>query len=176
MTVLLWIFIVLLVLIGGVLIAAMMRPNDFRYVRSATMNAPPSRVFDFINDMHKFNSWNPFLKMDPSSDVVYSGPSAGKGAAYKWESKKMGAGRMEIVDTTAPSRVLIDLEFFKPFPGKNVVEFTIVPKGSLTEVTWAMSGKNAFVPKLMGLFMSMDKMIGATFDSGLADLKAKAEA
>ncbi len=88
----------------------------------------------------------------------------------------MGAGRMEIKDTTAPSRILIDLEFFKPFPGLNKVEFTTVPKGSLTEVTWAMSGKKSFVPKIMGLFMSMDKMIGASFESGLADLKAKAEA
>lgn len=176
MSVLLWIVIILAVVIAGVLIAAMMQSDDFRVARSTTTSASPARVFDLINDMHKFNSWNPFLKMDPTSDVVYSGPTAGKGAAYKWESKKMGAGRMEIVDTTAPSRVLIDLEFFKPFPGKNVVEFTMAPKGSATEVTWAMTGKKAFVPKVMGLFFSMDKMIGGTFDSGLADLKAKAEA
>ena len=49
-------------------------------------------------------------------------------------------------------------------------------RDSGTTVTWEMTGKNALVSKIFGLFMNMDKLIGADFDKGLARLKRVAEA
>ncbi len=77
---------------------------------------------------------------------------------------------------TAPTKVLARLDFYKPFAANNVAEYTVDGRGNATNVTWAMSGRSAFMHKLMGLFFSMDKMIGKTFEDGLADLKAKVEA
>jgi uncharacterized protein YndB with AHSA1/START domain len=169
------ILIVIAVLIAGVLIAAAMQPSAFRIERSTVVNAPPEKVFPLINDLRAFNTWNPFLKMEPESKLTYTGPAQGKGAAYSWEGRKTGAGNMEITDTT-PSRITMGLEFTKPFAAKNVAEFSMEGRDGSTNVTWAMSGQNSFVPKLMGLFFSMDKMVGTTFAEGLADLKTKAEA
>ena len=38
-----------------------------------------------------------------------------------------------------------------------------------------MHGPNLFMTKLMGVFMSMDKMVGKDFERGLANLKQAAE-
>lgn len=170
------ILIVIAILIVGVVVLAAMQPSAFRIERSAVVRASPEKVFSMINDLHALNTWNPFLKIDPEAKVTYSGPAEGKGAAYAWEGAKTGSGRMEITDATAPTKVLARLDFYKPFAANNVAEYTLDGRGGATNVTWAMSGRSAFMHKLMGLFFSMDKMIGKTFEDGLADLKAKVEA
>ena len=73
------------------------------------------------------------------------------------------------------AQVRIQLDFIKPFEGHNVTDFTLVPRGDTTEVTWLMRGPAPFVSKLMGVFVDMDKMIGKDFETGLANLKAAAE-
>ena len=167
--------IIIAVLVVGVLIAAALRPNTFRVERSTIINAAPEKIFAMINDLHRFNTWNPYEKMDPRIKGSYSGADAGKGAAYAWESKKVGTGRMEILDTAAPRKVVMKLDFLKPFEGHNTAEFTLEPQAGATAVTWAMYGPTAFIPKLMGMFFSMDAMIGTSFENGLANLKAAAE-
>ena len=167
--------IIIAVLVVGVLVAAALRPNTFRVERSTIINAAPEKIFAMINDLHRFNTWNPYEKMDPQIKGSYSGADAGKGAAYAWESKKVGTGRMEILDTAAPRKVVMKLDFLKPFEGHNTAEFTLEPQAGATAVTWAMYGPTAFIPKLMGMFFSMDAMIGTSFENGLANLKAAAE-
>ena len=67
------------------------------------------------------------------------GTPAGQGATYAWEgNNKAGAGRMEIMEAAVPSKVTIKLEFSKPFVARNTAEFTLVPEGAATTVTWAM--------------------------------------
>ena len=68
------------------------------------------------------------------------------------------------------------LQMFKPFAAENTVEFTLVPAGETTAVTWAMAGRQPYLAKVMSLFFDMDKMIGADFAAGLASLKSMAEA
>jgi len=170
------ILIIVAVLIAGVVVLAAMRPSDFRIERSTLVRAPAEKVFALISDLHAFNTWNPYLKLDPETKGTYSGAAQGPGAAYAWESKKTGVGRMEITETHAPSKVLMRLDFVKPFAASNLAEFTVDRRGGATNVTWAMTGCNTFVSKLVGLFFSIDKMIGKSFEDGLADLKAKVEA
>jgi hypothetical protein len=105
-----------------------------------------------------------------------SGAASGKGAVYEWQGdSKVGQGRMEITDSSAPSKVVIKLDFIKPFEAHNIAEFTLEPKGDSTNVTWAMHGPALFVTKVIGLFCNMDNMIGKDFEAGLADLKTTAE-
>jgi len=170
------ILIAVVVAVVAVLGLAGLQSDTFRVERSTVVKAAPEKIFGMINDLRRFNSWNPYLKYDPDTKGAYSGAGEGKGAAYAWESKKVGTGRMEITETSVPSRVAMRLDFYKPFAGTNVAEFTIDGDGDGTSVRWSMTGKKAFVPKLMGLFFSMDKMIGQSFEQGLADLKAQAEA
>ena len=170
------ILLVVVVLIGALLAYAATRPDTFRVERAAVIKAPPAKVFALIDDFHQWAGWSPWEKLDPSMKRSHSGAASGKGAVYAWEGNgDVGAGRMEILETTAPSRVLIRLDFIKPFEARNTAEYTLRPEGEATRVTWAMYGPAPFVSKLMQVFVSMDKMIGTDFEQGLANLKALAE-
>jgi hypothetical protein len=88
------------VLVGGVLIAAAMRPDTFRVQRSADIKAAPETIFPLINDLHRFNGWNPFERKDPNLKRSYSGPESGKGAAYAFDGdSNVGKGSLEILDS-----------------------------------------------------------------------------
>ena len=63
-----------------------------------------------------------------------------------------------------------------PFKADNRVEFTLIPIGSDTDVTWAMSGRQPLMAKIMTVVIDCDKMVGGQFEKGLSQLKALAEA
>ncbi|MGH6761960.1 MAG: SRPBCC family protein [Phyllobacterium sp.] len=170
------ILLVLLLLIAVVLVVAAMRPNSFRVERTATINAPAEKIFPYINDFREWSAWSPYEKRDPAMQRKLSGAASGAGSVYEWDGNKdIGQGRMEMLEATPPSKVLIKLDFMRPFEAHNTAELTLKPNGDATDVTWAMSGPSPYIAKLMGLFFSMDKMIGKDFEAGLDDLKALAE-
>ena len=82
---------------------------------------------------------------------------------------------MLITDAPAPSRVALDLNMTRPMTAHNKVEFTLVPAGDTTTVTWAMRGDTPYFAKIIHVFFNMDKMVGGDFEAGLAKLKAAAE-
>ena len=47
--------------------------------------------------------------------------------------------------------------------------------GRCTEVTWSMAGHKTFMTRVMGVFRSMDSMVGPDFEKGFARLKVLAE-
>jgi hypothetical protein len=105
-----------------------------------------------------------------------SGAPSGKGSVYEWDGdSNVGKGRMEITDSSPPSKVVIKLDFLKPFEGHNIAEFTMQPQGDATNVTWSMTGPCPFIAKVMSVFFDMDAMIGNDFATGLANLKALTE-
>ena len=163
-------------LVAGVLIYAATRPDSFQLARSITIKAPPEKIFPLINDLHAFNRWNPFLKMDPTTKLAYSGPDSGRGAAHEWDGNgQVGKGRIEITESSPASKIVMKLDMITPIEGHNLVLFTLGPKGDATQVTWSMSGQSAYIAKVIGVVISMDKMVGGEFEKGLADLKAMAE-
>ena len=168
--------IVIAVLIAAVLVFAATRPDNFRVERSVTIKAPPEKIYPYFDDFTRWAVWSPWERLDPAMKRTFSGPPTGAGAVYAWQgNSKVGEGRMEILESSPSSKLLIKLDFIKPFEGHNTAEYTLVPSGDTTQVTWAMYGPAPFVSKLMGVFVSMDSMIGKDFEAGLANLKAAAE-
>ena len=152
------------------------RPDEFKVVRSATIAVPPVAVFEQVNDFHKWDDWSPWAKLDPECKNTFGGAPAGKGATFAWDgNKKVGAGRMAIMDGQPPHLIRINLEFLRPFKATNTTEFMFKPEGNQTIVTWNMFGKNNFMSKAFGLFVNCDNMIGKDFEKGLAQMKAEAE-
>ncbi len=153
------------------------RPNTFRVERKASIHAPAEKIFPLVADFHAWSAWSPYEKLDPSMVRTFSGAEKGKGAIYEWKGNdKAGAGRMEILEASEPSKIVIKLDFKEPFEGHNTAEFTFEPGGAAgTRVTWAMYGPNAYLTRVMGLIFDMDEMIGRDFATGLANLKTVAE-
>lgn len=78
---------------------------------------------------------------------------------------------MEITSAEENTRVDMDLVFLKPFKAENKVWMTLEPADEGTRVTWAMSGEKTLMTRIMGIFKSMDSMVGPDFESGLTNLK-----
>jgi carbon monoxide dehydrogenase subunit G len=158
------------VIVGIVLAVAATRPDQFRVLRSASIKAPPERIYPLIADFERWSAWSPYEKKDPAMKRSIRGP------VYEWEGNQdVGQGRMQIVEAAAPSKVRLKLDFVKPFEVHNMVEFSLERRGEETSVTWDMQGPAPFVSKVIGLFVDMDDMVGRDFEAGLAALKAVAE-
>ncbi len=171
------ILIGLAVLVVLVLVVAALRPADFRIERSISVTAPAALAFGQINDLRKWQEMSPYVKLDPVATYSFDGPTAGVGATMAWYgNSRLGVGRITITDSRPNELVRFRLEFEKPFTCTNTAEFTFKPTGGQTTVTWAMFGQHAFMGKVMGLVINMDKMIGREFEAGLANLKAIVEA
>jgi len=170
------IVIAIVVVIAGILGYATTRPDTFSVQRTTTVHAPADKVFALVNDFHRWGEWSPWEKLDPEMKRTFSGAAAGPGSVYEWTgNSKVGAGRMEILQAAPAAKVDIKLDFIKPFEGHNITEFTLTPQGENTQVVWVMHGPAPFVSKLMGVFVSMDSMIGKDFETGLSNMKSAAE-
>src|SRR5258708_7153275 len=92
------------------------RPEDFRLTRTGNVSAPAAVVFAQVNDLHKWEAWSPWDKIDPALKKTFEGPPAGTGTIYSWAgNSKVGEGRMTITESRPNELILIKLEFFKPF-------------------------------------------------------------
>src|SRR3954462_14123222 len=167
---------ILALAIAAVVILAATKPDVFKVQREIDIKSPASRIFPLISDFHQWTSWSPYENKDPAMRRSFSGAASGKGAIYGWEGdKNVGSGRMEIIEASEPSRIGIKLDFFKPFEGHNTAEFTMLPQGDATHVTWLMHGPTPFIGKIMHVFINMDNMVGKDFAIGLSNLKRLTE-
>ncbi len=153
-----------------------LQPSEFRVVRSGNIAAPTADVFPHVNDFHKWQAWSPWAKLDPMAKNTYAGAPAGQGAIFSWAGDgNVGEGSMTMTESRPNDLISIQLEFRRPFKATNTAEFSFKPDGNQTVVTWSMSGRKNFIVKAFGLFMSMDKMVGAQFEKGLASMKSVVE-
>ncbi len=171
------ILIVLAAIVVVFVAVVAMQPSEFRVMRTATMSAPASAVFAQVNDLHKWEAWSPWAKLDPAAKNAFEGPPAGTGAIFRWAgNNQVGEGSMTITESRPNELIRFNLEFVKPMAGTSTAEFTFKPEGNQTAVTWSMTGKNNFIAKAMCLFMNMDHMVGGQFEKGLAAMKSIVEA
>jgi uncharacterized protein YndB with AHSA1/START domain len=168
--------VIVVVVAAGILIYAATKPDSFSVQRTASIKAAPEKIFPHIADLKAWTLWSPYEKKDPAMKRSFGAVTAGKGATYAWEGdKNVGQGSMEILEATPPRKVIIKLDFLKPFEAHNTAEFVLEPKGDTTSVTWAIYGPSPYMSKVIGTFINMDNMIGKDFEQGLASLKAAVE-
>jgi uncharacterized protein YndB with AHSA1/START domain len=154
-----------------------MQPGQYTVARSTTVAAPPAPIYELVSDFHHWNAWSPWAKLDPAMQEQYSGPPSGVGAGYSWQgNSKAGEGRMTIREAVPNEKVVLFLEFLKPFPSSSDMTLSLQPEGQNTRVNWTMTGEATFATKAIQLFSSLDKMVGPDFEKGLAQLKREAEA
>lgn len=160
----------------AILAIAATKPATFTIRRTTYVDAAPEAIFPLINDFRRWRDWSPYEDRDADLKRTLSGAEAGEGSVYEWSgNKNVGTGRMEITDVAAPHKIVIKLDFMKPFEAHNVARFTMEPQGARTRLGWEMTGPSPFMSKVMQVFMNFDKMVGTDFEMGLARLKAIAE-
>jgi hypothetical protein len=154
--------------------------NTFVVERAARVDAPSSNVLERIVDLRRWQAWSPWEDVDPQLRRDYGGADSGVGATYAWEgNRRAGKGRMEIVGVEATGGtavVTIGVHFVKPFKSESTSVFRLDDDGGATAVTWTMTGPRTLMTKVMGVFTSMDKVLGPDLEKGLDRLKSAAEA
>jgi hypothetical protein len=156
------------------------RPSAYHVERKLEVAAPADLVFGVLNDLHQFAGLlvlfgSPLEKGDPNMQKTFEGPAAGVGQSFAWSGKEAGKGKMTIEESVRGQKVGVKLEFVKPMASTATCALTIAgtPTGSF--VTWSMDGNHNFIGKAVGMFMDMDKMLGADIEKGLILLKTVAE-
>ena len=168
--------IILAIIMAAFIIMGLTTPANFSVVREADFIAPPTKVFEQINNFRNWAAWSHWEKMDPNLQRNFDGASQGVGAKYSWiGNKKVGEGSMEITHSSPSTTMQLDLHFLKPFKADNVTEFTLTPITKGTHFKWEMRGQTPFMLRVMKLFFNMDKIVGKDFENGLANLKAIVE-
>ena len=170
------ILIALVIVIAIVLIFAATKPDAYTVSRSQLINASAEQLYAIINTPREFERWSPYAPKDPQMQNTYSGPASGVGARNEFAgNSQVGSGSVEIIRSTHPSEVVMQLTMLKPFAAQNEVVYSLQPQGRGTQVTWAMNAKQPYFAKIIGIFINMDDMIGKDFADGLARLKALLE-
>lgn len=173
---LLKILIGLAVIIGGFLAYVAMKPSYSEISREVAINAPPEKVFGFINNRTIANSWNPFLQKDKSAKITFEGPETGVGSSTIWEGgKELGVGRATVTEVVPNQKLTVKLEYKEPFVMAQEANYLLRQEGGQTIVTWKVGGHNTFLAKLFCTFMDMEKMVGDVFTDGLNQLKTQVE-
>jgi len=83
--------ILIVVVIAIILVLARLRPDSFSIERSTLIQAPPEKVFPYINDLRNWAAWSVWEKMDPNMKKTYSTNSVGQGASYEWKVTRRSA-------------------------------------------------------------------------------------
>ena len=167
---------VLALIIVFVIIVAR-QPATFSVERSAEIAAPQAVVFDLVADFKQFAIWSPWSKLDPAMKQTYSESTTGLGATYEWSGNdEVGGGKMTVTETQPPAIHTTRLDFTAPVTSTAMTGFKVEAAGEGTKVTWWMKGDNDFMGKAFGLFMDMDRMIGDSYETGLANVGTLAKA
>ena len=75
-----------------------------------------------INDFHNWDGWSPWTQKDPVMKIVHNGARSGMGAVYEWAGNRdVGSGRMEIIDMSPLSKIIIQLDIVKAIVAHNAV-------------------------------------------------------
>jgi hypothetical protein len=169
------IFIGLGVIVVAIIVIAAVQSPEMNVSREIEIAATPDSLFPFINNSKKSYDWMPWSESDPTVEMKFSGPEAGVGASSSWKGKEMGVGTAEVVESIPNQVVKTKLIYTEPFAMSQLAEVSLTPSSSGTLVKWSVSGQSNYFFRLIGVFVSSDKMIGGEFEKGLRKLKTLAE-
>lgn len=167
--------VIVLLIMVYVIIAMLAFGKNYHYEKSIVINAPKEKVWQQISSMKAFNEWNPWMKLDKSMKITYSGNSGEVGDKYCWDSKndEAGAGCQEIKELVLNEKQKTEMTFIRPFDGEATSDIILTTEGNATKITWTMDTKQETWMKIMRPMM--DYQMGKSYEEGLSNLKLLVE-
>lgn len=166
--------IIVLALLAAVVIFLLFQPDETTVERSISIDAPATVVYKQVNVLRNWEAWSYWKQQDPTMVNAYSEQQSGVGAWYTWTSENSGNGRLEITEATPHQSINTKIEFDGQGQGKGYWKFAET-NGS-TQVTWGFisNADGNLIGRLFNLML--DGMLAPSFEQGLAEIKAIAEA
>ncbi|MDX8337577.1 GyrI-like domain-containing protein [Draconibacterium sp. IB214405] len=166
--------IIMWILLWGALFVAIayFLPKTVVVERSAEIQAPAKTVYAQIIDLHQWDHWSPWKRMNDDVSVEYKNNGVGVGSGYTLTSKtkKESGATIEITEAKPFDKIAVMLDFKER--GEASSCFLLTENNMTTTVTWTLTydvGNNPFA-RWIGLLMN--KSMGTDFDNGLVKLKA----
>lgn len=164
--------VAILIIVFAIYVAT--RPSHYDVKRTKVVSAPPSVVFDIVNEFKTWEEWGPWKEVDPSITPTYNEQTSGVGAGYSWTSDQDGPGRMETL--ALKTNESIDQKIYFDRRGSADVYWKFKPQENATEVTWGMKGELSFMEKVFFTLMGgAEKLFGNMLSSGLDKLDVYAK-
>lgn len=162
-------FFAILVIVGFFM------PSEIIVERSRVIDAPIEMIYDQVNNLHLWEKWSPWHKIDPNMQITYTNSGVGKDASYSWTSdhKSVGNGMLTITDAKPFEFIETVMDFGEK--GSGTANFKFSPVEGGIEVSWDMHsdiGKKPFI-RLMGVIMK--KSIRDAYDRGLDDIDTQCQ-
>ena len=168
---------IVLLLVAFVLIAGLFVAKDYHFETSVAINAPKEKVWQYAGSLHGMEKWSPFIESDPDIQVSFEGQDSAVGAIYTWKgNKEVGSGSQTISKIDPLNRMDTHLHFIEPFEGEADAYLKLSGEGNATNVAWGFNTRYKYPMNVMLFFINMDKMMGESFNKGLAKLKQLSEA
>jgi len=164
----------IIVIIVVVVVVGLFLPTSYTVERSIVINAPPSRIHEYVGNLENWNFWEPWREEDPTIVITHGEKTKGVGASQSWVGES-GDGALTFTKDSPTEGIAYDLVFDGgTYVCQSAMVYDPLEDGE-TKVTWTMSGDMG-TPVIGGYFaMMMDAMVGETFDKGLSNLKSTVE-
>lgn len=163
--------IILLILLAIAAIALMaFSPKKLQFEESMSIAAPPQMIFNKVNDFKSWESWSPWMEMDPNAVHTYTNKTAGVGAKWSWKgNNEIGEGNQTIVESVPGKNIKTALEF-SGWDGQSFSDWSFEPDGDKTKVTWGFDGaETPFFLRPFNLLMKSGLI--STYQKGLGKIK-----
>lgn len=169
-------YLIIILVVFLVLVVAFMflSPKNMTFETSQTIKAPPHMVYNMVSNLEKWELWSPVKDLDPEAIHSYSDNPVGPGAKWNWKGNdKIGEGTREIVAATEGESIRTRIEFHG-WDKESFDQWTFVPDGKETKVTWAFEGGDTAFP-FRPFNVLMKRGYKKTYKNGLATLKELVE-
>jgi len=165
---------VLIVVVALIAVIGFLLPRHAVVKRSVTIDRPASLVYATVNSFALFPKWSPWQDLDPNMHQTTEGPRDGVGAKLVWKGNdKVGSGTQVITASTPDQSIASDLDFGDMGTAESLV--TLTADGGKTQATWAVDMDMGANPIGHYIGLTMDRMMGKDFASGLGKLKVLVE-
>jgi len=158
-----------------IILAGFLFPGKISVERSITIKAPVEMVYDQVNNLHFWEKWSPWHKIDTAMGLTYNAGGIGKGASYTWTSnhKSVGNGTLTIIDSKPFEFINTEMDFGEQ--GKGSANFKFIQTDNGVVVSWDMHSDigNNPIGRWFGLLMKGS--IENAYDRGLADIAAECD-
>ncbi|MEM8587997.1 MAG: SRPBCC family protein [Pseudomonadota bacterium] len=157
-------------LVALIVAATLLLPRHVRVERRAVIDADAGAVLSLAASGEGYQRFNPYKTKDPDLSITLFGPESGVGSGFNFAGRD-GKGS-QTVSAVSGDAVEFDIDLGPMGKPRQTIRAEQCAGG--TSVTWSMQADMGLNPigRVMGLFM--DRMIGPTFERGLANLAAAA--
>lgn len=168
---LMWILFVFALFI----LLAYLLPRKVKIEQDTAINAPAKIVFNQVNDLHNWEKWSKWHIDDPDLQLRFVNNGVGDSAGVIWQSehKKIGRGRLIIVESEPYSRLRAIIDFPDKRPAE--MEFSLQLKGEETVLNWLLVCDVGYNPFARWAGLLKNKVVGPGLQESLDYLKTVCE-